>query len=123
MTVSEFVDTFKEWVERYGYSDYYTIGTDFGDNFAVLVDEDGYIFMQEYESWRRVKTSVNVKNIVEFRKGFNDQEFFIICADDTGFSVDSDGIYFCEEGRPSGWGNAFDYFMQFPVDAPTDTLE
>ena len=93
-----------------------TIGNDFGVNYSILVDTDGYIHIRKRESFLRVKTSICIKDI-EFRKDDHDENIFYLIAGNDGLEYFpmEDTFYFCENGEPSGWGTAFEHFTKFPV--------
>ncbi len=116
--ISKYVKFFDKVIEQYSVS----IGTDFSKNYRVLIDKEGFIWIRAFKSWKRVKTSVNINNVVEFRRGVEkDEGFYIICSDDTGLEVkinafDGDlDIWYCIDGKRNDIGTAFAYFNKFPV--------
>ena len=109
--------TFKETLIQYLPEDTdITVGNDFGVNFSILVDADGYIHLRELltsafeSSFRRVKTSICISNI-EFRKDdIQADDFWLIDGDDAlQFSTDEGGS-FCFYENGSNKGHAFYYF-------------
>lgn len=115
MTKDKFINTLKKWDKEYNDGNLIVVGS-LEEDGDVIVDDKGFIWINEFESWRRVKTSVNVTNIIAFRKSRYDNTYYIICSDDTGFMVDNGTeFYYCIDGRPSGYGSAFNHFMEFPV--------
>lgn len=100
------------------------LGKDMSVNTRLVIDEDGFIWIRDGGSgltWNRVKTNVNVLNIVEFRASDDDYtSFFVICNDNNGFSFVAEGeageIYYYENGEPSGRGTAFDHFSELPIE-------
>lgn len=44
------------------------VGMDMTINSRVVVDDDGWIWVREAESFKRRKTSINVSDVVEFRR-------------------------------------------------------
>ena len=114
MKIDEFVIQCKEWCNKTR-NDSVSVGKDMHVNTKVTVDEDGVIWIRVYDTFKRIKTAVNVCNIIEFRlDDWNDGCFYIICSDDTGFEVCDEEIYYCVDGRPNGWGNVEEYFKRFP---------
>lgn len=127
MTTQEFIENFNKYCEK-GFDDVdepLTIGSDFSIDKRIVIDEAGFVWLREQQSWKRIKTSVNVNNVIEFRRA--EQEcwgFYIICSDDTGFNICSEGpvadpymeIYYYLDGKPSGWGTAIEHFKRFPVE-------
>ena len=124
MKTVELITKFSEFaaqIETEGAS--ISIGTDPARDTRIVIDEDGYFILREAASWKRVRTSVNVSKVTELRFTDPDNEtegFYVICADDTGFLIDcdEDEIYYCENGAPSGWGNAVEHFRRFPAVQP-----
>ena len=58
-------------------------------NTKITVDDDGFVWIREYESFKRVKTTVNVHDISEFRRDDMDEKcFYVICNDNTGFMIE-----------------------------------
>ena len=109
--------TFKETLIQYLPEDTdITVGNDFGVNFSILVDADGYIYLRErltsvFElSFRRVKTSICIWNI-EFRKDDTDTDtFWLIDGDDALRFSTYEGGSFCFYENGSNRGDAFYYF-------------
>ena len=110
MDKTQFIKMFQEFEEEFKSEGGYplTISSDKSIDARIIIDEDGFIWIRDYESWRRAKTPINVQNIVEFRKS-EIGGYYIICDDDTGLSIDDD-IYYCIYGAPSGRGHAFGEF-------------
>ena len=96
-----------------------SIGNDFGINYHILIDNDGYIHLKQKYSFLRVKTSICIKN-VEFRKEVEDGSFFMINENNAlFFCEDEEEFYFYENGEPSGWGTAYEHFTRFPFGTKT----
>lgn len=95
-----------------------TIGNDMSVNTRITVREDGQVFITEYEGFRRVETNININDIVERRKEVDYDEYYFIDSNDRALAVDlnEDQLYYCFDGKPSGYGPAFDHFSRFPVD-------
>ena len=108
---------FKETLNQYLPEDTdITVGNDFGVNFSILVDEEGYIHLRErltseFEfSFHRVKTSVCISNI-EFRKDDIEADaFWLIDGYDALRFSTYEGGSFCFYENGSNQGNAFYYF-------------
>ena len=124
MTTEDFIKTLKEWLAEIGWDDEYTIGTDLSYNTDITIDDDGFIYLTQYEGFKRVLTPINTHNIVEFRHEVDKEYgFFVICKGDIALSFQTDGIYFCEDGTFSGFGTGFDHFSKFPVEVDRKTYE
>ena len=113
--------TFKETLIKYLPEDTeITVGNDFGVNFSILVDEQGYIHLREqlpvFEfSYRRVKTSICINNI-EFRKDdIEDEAFWLIDGDDALRFSTYEGGSFCFYENGSNHGSAFYYFSKIRI--------
>ncbi len=117
MQINEFIEELTKWIKKYDGLEDITVGKDKTINTRIVIDDKGVIWIREGYTWNRVKTSVNVENVIEFRA--SDDRFvcfFVICEDNTGFAFESDGeIYYYVDGEPSGWGSAFEHFSKFPV--------
>lgn len=120
MTIDEFTENMGKWLEKEELTDYYSYGTDLSVNTEITVDSDGLIWINESAgdyarlSFKRLKTTVNVSKVIEFRGSLYSKGFYIICDDDTGFELRDDGIYYYIDGEPSGWGEAYEHFTRFP---------
>jgi hypothetical protein len=89
------------------------IGNDMSINTRITIDENGDVWVRAYESFKRVKTTVNLKDVVEFRwPDYREvpDSFYIICNDYSGFEVEGLEIYYCIDGQPSGDGSATEHF-------------
>ena len=115
MKIEEFISTMTEWCEKTNNTYDFTIGKDMSVNTRITIDEEGFIWIRACESFKRVKTTVNVCDINEFRlSDFDEECFYVICNDDTGFEVHESEFYYCIDGQPSGWGSAVEHFTEFP---------
>lgn len=102
------------------------VGMDMTINSRVVVDDDGWIWVREAESFKRRKTSINVSDVVEFRRDDYYTEygsFYIITAEDDGleFSIQKGfssaldvEILYCEDGKIVE--EALEYFSDNPVE-------
>ena len=94
-----------------------SIGDDFSINYDVLVDGEGYIHLKKRCSFLRVKTSICIRDL-EFRKEVPEvrEGSFYLINDKNALFFDGyeEEFIFYENGEPSGWGSAFDYFTRFP---------
>ncbi len=122
MYIDEFIVKLAEWIKKYPCFEGTTIGKDMSINSRIVVDEDGYIWIREdHFSWNRVKTNINVSNIVEFRASDNDIVcFYIICENNDGLAFEDEGdmgeIFYYVNGEPSGWGTVVEHFKKFPAE-------
>lgn len=66
MDKGSFVKKLKEYLPENIYD--CKIGTDMNVNTRVVVDEAGWIWVRDTESFKRKRTSVNVQDVVEFRR-------------------------------------------------------
>ena len=121
MSTEEFISNFNKYCADH-IEDLPTIGTDFSIDSQVLIDEEGVIWLREWNSWKRIKTAININNVIEFRHAEREEwGFYIICADDTGLNVcqeEPEGaqFYYYIHAQPSGWGPATEHFKRFPVE-------
>ena len=125
MDIGSFLQNLKEYMPENIYD--CKIGTDMRVNTRVVVDEAGWIWVRDAESFKRKRTSVNVQDVVEFRRDDYYTEygtFYIITTEDNGleFSIEKGfssqldvEIYYCEDGKLSGYGTAVEHFSQFPA--------
>ena len=115
MKIEEFIEKLSDWCEKTTNTYDFTIGKDMSVNTKITVDEEGFIWIRAYESFKRVKTTVNVRDINEFRMSdFDEKCFYVICDDYTGFEVHDSEFYYCIDGQPSGYGDAVEHFTRFP---------
>ena len=121
MTYKEFESSLKEILDN---NSSITVGNDMSVNTRITVREDGQVFISEYESYRRVETNININDIVERRKEVFGERYYFIDLNNRALavSIDEDEVFYCVEGKPSGYGSAFEHFITFPVDENhTDT--
>ena len=115
MKIDEFITLFEEWCNKTNNADDFTVGKNMQINTKLTVDEGGFIWIRENELFKRVKTTVSVDDISEFRLlGYDEECFYIICSDNSEFEVRKNECYYCIDGKPSGWGSAVEHFEKFP---------
>lgn len=79
---------------------------------------DNFIRITENESVKRIKTSINIDNIIEIRYsqfGSDGGRFFVICQDDTGLDFCEGQIGFFTKGYYGSFKKATDWFTENPV--------
>lgn len=122
MEKEEFIKKCSSCFEKAGMSDgswsvFYTVGDDPDVNTTVFIDKEGFIFLTKENSVIRVKTSINVADIVDFRfDQFGQEEterFFIICKDFTGLDFCRDTIGFFKNGEVGRFRDAFLWFSLY----------
>lgn len=131
METKEFIKQLKEAIEetQFGTNDYFVAGDDMSINTSLTVDPDGYLWFLDgsfYENFNRIKTNINVKDIIEIRKNPSEVYFtcfWVICNDNTGlcFDPERDEVYYCKDGAILEDGNkrcckVQAYFKANPVD-------
>ena len=115
----EVIETLKKHLNEMGLDDY-TTGADLNYNYYINVDNDGFIVIRDghpgYDlTLRRVRTTVNVNDITEFRKDdVWDNTFYMLDRDCCGLWFSEDGVYYIYRGEASGWGTAYEHFTKFP---------
>lgn len=68
MNTDDFIKQLKNhFPSRYDIYDS-NIGTDMTVNTRIVIDDEGWIWLRASEALKRVKTNINVKDVVEFRK-------------------------------------------------------
>ena len=92
MKKAEFIDLLEEYLDNTGmtsgcYNAFFSVGDADNVNTTIYIDKDNYIWITDNESVKRIKTSINVDNIIEIRYsqfGSDGGRFFVVCQDDTG---------------------------------------
>lgn len=123
MKKSEFIDLLEEYLDNTGMTNgYYNVYLSVGDsenvNTTIFIDRDNYIWITDKESVKRIKTSVNVDNIIEIRYsqfGSDGGRFFVICQDYTGLDFCEGEIGFFTNGYYGSFKKAADWFAENPV--------
>ena len=98
---------------------FFSVGDKADENTTIYVDEDNYIWLTGNESVKRVKTSINVNNVVELRYsefGSNEGSFFVICNDDSGLDFCEGEIVFFKDGYYGRFKNVFEWFAENSVE-------
>lgn len=106
MKKAEFIKLLEEYLDNSGYSDgcydaYLSVGGAENVNTTIFIDRQNYIWITDDESVKRIKTSINVDNIVEIRYsqfGRDGGRFFVICQDNTGLDFCDGEIGFFRNG-------------------------
>lgn len=117
-----FIELMEEYLYQTGMSEgvynnsFFSVDDKKNINTTIYVDEDNYIWLTSNHSVKRVKTSINVDNIVEFRYGqfgSDEGEFFVICNDDAGLHFLEGKIYYIlPNGYYGTYQEAIEYFEQ-----------
>lgn len=123
MKKSEFIELLEEYLENTGMSGgsfnaYFRVGDTENINTTIYIDSDNFIRITENESVKRIKTSINIDNIIEIRYsqfGSDGGRFFVICQDDTGLDFCEGQIGFFTKGYYGSFKKATDWFTENPV--------
>lgn len=97
---------------------FFSVGDADNVNDTIYIDKDNYIWITDNESVKRIKTSINVDNIIEIRYsqfGSDGGRFFVICQDDTGLDFCEGEIGFFVKGYYGSFKKATDWFTENPV--------
>lgn len=124
MTKAEFIAVLNNYLDKTGMSDgsyynaYLSVGDDKSINTAVYIDEEGFIWITANESVKRIKTSINVQDVVELRYsqfGNGGGRFFVICSNYAGLDFCEGEIGYFENGYYGKFNDAFEWFTNDPV--------
>lgn len=123
MTRSEFIETLNDYLELSGMTgDGCLAGDDAKNNTSIYVDNENNVWLTGRESIIRIKTSINVDNVIEFRYdqfgpngGGCGVRFFIICKDYSGLDFCEGSINFFENGYVGDFRDALEWFEKNPV--------
>ncbi len=123
MEKNEFIELLGDFLDKTGMSDgsynaYISVGDKRDLNTTIYIDEENQIWIAANESINRVKTSVNVGNIVELRYsqfGSDGGRFFVICNDNSGLDFCEGEIGFFVNGYYGSFKKATDWFTENPV--------
>lgn len=122
MKKGSFIELMKEYLYQTGMSEgvynnsYFSVDDKKNKNTTIYVDEDNYVWLVSKDSVKRVKTSINIDNVEEFRYGqfgSNEGEFFVICNDNAGLHFLEGKIYYIfPNGYYGAYQDAIEYFEQ-----------
>lgn len=123
MKRTEFIDLLEEYLDNTGmangcYNAFFSVGDADNVNTTIYIDKDNYIWITENESVKRIKTSINIDNIIGIRYsqfGSDGGRFFVICQDDTGLDFCEGEIGFFTNGYYGSFKKATDWFTENPV--------
>ena len=123
MKKAEFIKLLEEYLDNTGMSDgcydvFFSVGDVKNVNTTIYIDKDNCIWITDDESVKRIKTSINVDNIIEIRYsefGSDEGRFFVICQDDTGLDFCEGKIGFFTNGYYGSFKKATDWFTENPV--------
>ena len=118
MTKQEFINTLEEYLEKTGMSEgtfnaFFCVSDQRNINSTIFIDDDNYIHLTPEGSINRVKTTININNVIEFRYsqfGEDGGRFFVICNDNSGLDFCEGDIGFFENGCYENFRDAFQYF-------------
>ena len=126
MTKKEFIDKMNEYLETTGLSEgafecYYTCGDEKNIDTTFYIDEVGDLYIRAEDSIIRIKTSINVKNVEEFRYsewGSDECYFYIICDDYSGLYFSQNDVFYFENGslKYGEYKKAIEWFTEHPVE-------
>ena len=119
MKQSEFIELLEEYFHNTGMSSwepYLSVGNKENVNTTIYIDRDNFIWIRNDESVKRIKTSINVDNIIELRYTDSSEDYFVvICQDDTGLYFRDGEINFFTNGYYGSYKKAIDWFAENPV--------
>ena len=123
MERKKFLKLLNEFLDKTGmscgsFNKYFSAGDEKDINTTIYVDEENNIWLTGDESIIRVKTSINIKNVIEFRYGQFGRDggrFFIICDDNSGLDFCEGEIGFFVNGYYGEFKDALEYFTENPV--------
>ena len=120
MTKEEFINTLEEYLEKTGMSEgdfgaYFSVGDKKNINTTIFIDDNNHIYLTPDESLNRIKTSICISNVREFRFsqfGEDGGRFFILCDDNSGLDFCEGEIGFFENGYYGNFKDAFQWFTK-----------
>ena len=124
MTKTEFIDLLNEYLDKTGMSDgvyndtYLSVGDDENINTTIYIDKENFIWITGNESVKRIKTSINVQDIIELRYsqfGSDCGRFFVICSNYAGLDFCDGEIGYFTNGYYGKFNNAIDWFTRNPI--------
>ena len=123
MTKTEFVNLLGDYLDETGMSDgaynvFFSVGDNENINTTIYIDKENFIWITGNESVRRVKTSINVQDVIELRYsqfGSDGGRFFIICSDYSGLDFCEGEIGYFTNGYFGVFNDAVDWFTNNPI--------
>lgn len=123
MTKEDFINTLEEYFEETGLSEgafnsYFSVSDQENINSTVFIDKNNDIWLTREESLIRVKTSINIDDVVEFRYsqfGSDVARFFVICNNNSGLDFCEGEVGFFENGYFGNFKDAIQWFIDNPV--------
>ena len=123
MKKAEFIELLEEYLDNTGmtsgcYNAYFSVGDTDNINTTIYIDRENYIWITDNDSVNRIRTSINVENVVEIRYsqfGSDGGRFFVICRDNTGLDFCEGEIGFFTNGYYGSFMKATDWFADNPV--------
>ena len=123
MKKAKFIELLEEYLDNTGmncgcYNVYFSVGDAENVNTTIYIDRENYIWITDDESVKRIKTSINIDNVVEIRYsqfGSDGGRFFVICQDNTGLDFCEGEIGFFTNGYYGDFNKAVDWFTNNPM--------
>lgn len=123
MEKTKFINLLEEYLDETGMSGgnwnaFLSIGDDESINTTIYIDQEDFIWIIADESVKRVKTSINVQDIIELRYselGRNGGRFFVICSNYAGLDFCEGEIGYFTNGYYGEFNNAVDCFTNNPI--------
>ena len=123
MTKTEFISLLEEYLEKTGMScgnwdAFLSVGDEENRNTTIYVDKEGFVWITADESVKRVKTSINVQDVIELRYsqyGSDDGRFFVICSNYEGLDFCEGEIGYFANGYYGDFHDAVDWFTANPI--------
>ena len=123
MTRAEFISCLYDYLDETGmsggaYNAYFSVGDDENINTTIYIDKENFIWITADESVKRVKTSINVQDIIELRYsqfGSDGGRFFVICSNYEGLDFCEGQIGYFTNGYYGDFHKAVDWFTNNPI--------
>lgn len=123
MTKTEFMNSLNDYLSETGmnggsYDAFLSVGDNENINTTIYIDQENIIWITGNESVKRVKTSINIQDIIELRYsefGSDGGRFFVICNNYTGLDFCEGEIGYFTDGYYGEFKNAVDWFTNNPV--------
>ena len=123
MTKSDFISSLNNYLNKTemdcgAYNVFLSVGDDENINPTIYIDKENFIWIVGNESLKRIKTSINVQDIIELRYtefGSDSPRFFVICRDYSGLDFCEGEIGYFTNGYYGEFHNAVDWFTNNPI--------